>query len=81
MPIQRSCDVCAFYRQNADGTPAVHRYGLSRQIPAPGQYRPNRPHSVLVKRERRFGGIDMCDDCWTRLAQPNTRPRRGAARP
>lgn len=62
------------YRQNKDGTPAVHRYGLSRQVPVPGKMRPNRPNSHAFKRERHFGGIDLCDECWKKIAEPKTRP-------
>lgn len=74
MGAQRYCDVCKMYRQNRDGTPAVHRYGLSRQIPIPGKFRPGRANSLAVRRERHYGGIDLCDDCWNRIAGPRTRP-------
>lgn len=80
MSLQRACDVCSFYRQNIDGTPAVHRYGLSRQLPDPTRKRPS--GAQAFKRERHYGSIDMCDQCWDRLAKPKTRPElRGKTHP
>lgn len=57
------------YRQDR-----VHRYGLSRQVPVPGKTRNNRAGAQAFKRERHFGGIDLCDECWERIAKPKTRP-------
>ncbi len=71
MSTQRACDVCAMYRQNRDGTSAVVRYGLSRQLPN-GKLRPEgRP---AFGRVGGFGGIDLCGECWERIAKPKTRP-------
>lgn len=82
MSTQRACDVCHFYRQLPDGSPAVHRYGLSRQVPVPGKTRNNRAGSQAFKRERHYGGIDLCDQCWETIAQPRTRPElRGKTHP
>lgn len=75
MALQRACDVCNFFRQNPDGTPAVHRYGLSRQVLDPTRSRPGREgsNSHAAKRMRSLGGIDLCDPCWDRIAKPKTR--------
>lgn len=72
MSLQRACDICKFFRQNVDGSPAVHRYGLSRQIPDPTRKR--RSGAQAFKHVRRYGSIDMCDDCWEKIAKPKTRP-------
>lgn len=70
MTQQRACDVCGYYRQRVDGSSAVLRYGLSRQVPrsrdAEGR--------IEFGRERSKGGIDLCDQCWERIAKPKTRP-------
>jgi hypothetical protein len=36
--------------------------------------RPNRPLSHAFKRERHYGSIDLCDQCWDKIAKPKTRP-------
>lgn len=79
MSMQRACDICHMYRQRLDGTAAVLRYGLSRQIPVPGKFRTGRLNSLAVKRERSFGGIDLCDECFDRVARPKMRPARPKA--
>ncbi len=72
MSSQRACDVCHFYRQNTDGTSAVHRYGLSRQVPDYEHLRGNgRP---TFKHQRGYGGIDLCDECVDRIGGPKRRP-------
>lgn len=80
MTVQRACDICGFYRQNRDGTPAVKRYGLSRQVPDPDHPRPSgRP---TYRHERGFGGVDLCDECLERVAGPKRRPElRGLTGP
>lgn len=82
MATQRSCDVCNFYRQNPDGSPAVHRYTLERQIRRPdGKLREGRANSVGYTRVTR-GGIDLCTQCWERIAKPKMRPElRGRTGP
>ncbi len=77
MSTQKACDHCGFVRQKVvDGAPvsAVTRYTLRREVdqtvPTPGG-----------GRERRYqksaGGIDLCDDCWERIARPRTNPNKG----
>lgn len=80
MGTQKFCDHCGFMRQNKDGTSAVHRYGLSRQVPDPTKTRRN--GGQAFKRERHYGSIDLCDDCWNKIAKPKTRPElRGKTHP
>lgn len=72
MSLQRACDICHFYRQHPDGTPAVHRYGLSRQVAHETKKRANgRP---AFKHLRGFGSLDLCDECVERYAGKNRRP-------
>lgn len=66
MTTLRACDVCKFYRQNGDGTEAVHRYHLRRDDPGWRNHPPRKQGSR--------GGIDLCDECWTRIAKPRMRP-------
>lgn len=82
MGTQRYCDVCKSYRMDRQGHSTIHRYGLSRQLPVPGKMRPNRPNSQAFKRERHYGSIDLCDQCWKEIAEPKTRPElRGKTHP
>lgn len=80
--LQRSCDVCHFYRQKLDGTSAVNRYTLERQVKRPdGKVREGRANSVRYTSQTR-GGIDLCDECWERIAKPKMRPElRGKTGP
>ena len=78
MSTTRVCDVCHFVRQDRTGASTVHRYGLSRQVQVPGRSRPGRPNSGLMKRERHYGGIDMCDECWERIGKPKKKAREVA---
>ncbi len=72
MSNQVACDVCGFYRQDRCGNSAVHRYGLSRQVPDPERKRENgRP---AFKHQRGYGGIDLCDECVERIGGPKRRP-------
>lgn len=75
MATQRSCDVCGFYRPDrVDGTPGVTRYTLERQVKRPdGKLRDGRVTSVRYTRQSR-GGIDLCWECWDRIAKPKMRP-------
>jgi hypothetical protein len=83
MAVQRSCDVCGFYRPDRlDGTPGVTRYTLERQIRRPdGKLREGRTKSVGYTKQTR-GGIDLCYECWERIAKPKMRPElRGRTGP
>lgn len=72
MAVQRSCDKCGFYRQNRDGTPAVHRYTLERYVRrSDGKLRKGRSTVGYTKQTR--GGIDLCDGCWEQIAKPKMR--------
>lgn len=69
----RACDVCRNTKLDGLGRPAVHRYGLSRQIYIDGG---------RAKRVFGYGGIDLCDDCWKKIGFPRTRPElRGRTGP
>jgi hypothetical protein len=63
MSTQKSCDHCGLYRQNVDGSPAVHRYTLRSEVVG---WRKNGNRSQISR-----GGIDLCDDCWKKIAAPN----------
>jgi hypothetical protein len=52
------------YRQNIDGSTAVHRYGLDRQI----------KNGDGFKHQRGYGSLDICDECIERVAGRNRRP-------
>lgn len=72
MGVQRYCDFCRLYKQRLDGSPAVYRYGLTRQLQHPTKKRANgRPSFTSV---RGFGALDICDDCLERHAGPKRRP-------
>lgn len=71
MGSQRFCDICHFYR------PDVKRYGLSIQVRSE-----RRPNGRLYHRQHNMGGIDLCDECWTRVGKPKQRPElRGKTGP
>jgi hypothetical protein len=72
---QRACDVCHMYRQRADGTPAVMRYSLKRDVV---DYRQN--HNRFGRKQISCGGIDLCDECWQRIGQPRQNPRKSHPR-
>lgn len=66
MTTLRQCDVCGFARQSVvrgELVSVVRRYGLTFQRGGRGTY-------------YGFGGIDMCDECWEKIAQPKQRRTR-----
>ena len=72
MPTTRSCSICGFARTRMVGLipqPDVQRYSLYMRIPVP------KPSRTKTKRslQRGMGGIDLCSDCWTRVAKINMR--------
>ena len=64
----RHCDVCRMAPQNR-----VFRYGLSRYERTT---RTRADGHVYYKANRSMGGIDLCNDCWERLAKPKKRVKR-----
>lgn len=48
----------------------------------PGKRRSNRPDAKAFKRERSYGGVDLCTECFDRIARPKMRPElRGRTGP
>jgi hypothetical protein len=85
MSVQRACDVCSFYRQRVDGTPGVARYILSTSSPEKNivtrlamSTRDRAPNGEV--RSYGAGSIDLCDECWTRIAKPRMQATRGKHR-
>lgn len=75
MSVRKTCDHCGLGETEIP-LRVVRRYGLSRQLPVPGKTRLGRVNSVAVRRERSFGGIDLCDPCWEKIGKPKQTGRR-----
>lgn len=76
MSIARACDICRMSRQRIDPVTMqpivdVIRYNLRREVDQT---------SEMGRRTRRYqksaGGIDMCGECWGRICQPRTNPKK-----
>ncbi len=76
MGMAKTCDICQMARQRLDRETMqpvsdVVRYTLRREV---DQTRDN------GKRTRRYqqsaGGIDLCGECWGRICQPRTNPKK-----
>jgi hypothetical protein len=68
--IQVICDVCKHIKQNMDGESTIHRYTLRRETGT---------RFTGTRRQVGAGGIDMCDDCWTKICEPRTNPNKKRA--
>lgn len=71
MSLQRACDVCHSYKQRFDGSPAVLRYTLRRDLRSRA-----RPRDGF---QATLGSIDLCDTCWEHIAKPRMSPARSRA--
>lgn len=76
MSTQRACDVCHMFRQRADGSVSVRRYTLRRED---DQTRSNGLR--LNRKQVSAGGIDLCHECWEKIAAPNLNPKKSHPRP
>jgi hypothetical protein len=63
MSIQRICDVCSRIKQDANGVSTIHRYTLRRE---------EGTRYTKTRKQTGAGGIDMCDECWTKICKPRT---------
>jgi hypothetical protein len=61
--IQRICDVCSRMKQDANGVSTIHRYTLRRE---------EGTRYTKTRKQTGAGGIDMCDECWTKICKPRT---------
>jgi hypothetical protein len=77
MSTQKHCDKCGFSRQRVDGSSAVVRYTLRREV---DQTRPLADGRRAQRYQQSAGGIDLCDDCWESICKPRTNPNKGRAR-
>lgn len=75
MSTQRACDVCGFYRQRPDGSPAVLRYTLKRDV-----VDHRKDFTRYGRRQISSGGIDLCDECWERIGKPRMNARKSHPR-
>jgi len=76
----RVCSVCKMTKQKVDPLTLepmddVKRYGLYRQVVLPGRFR--KDGKKAYHRERGYGGIDLCTECWEKNCSMNKRNTRG----
>jgi len=76
MGVRKVCDVCQLARQRVDPLtmepiPDVRRYTLRREVDQ------TRENGERTKRyQKSAGGIDLCGNCWERIAKPNMNPKK-----
>jgi hypothetical protein len=75
------CDVCGSgYTGNGRTSKAVRHYRLLRYEPVPSGATGHDPKRPGRGKEVGAGSLDLCDDCWDRMAKPQAMPQRSHRR-
>lgn len=84
MAVERVCDICHRSRKHpTTGETNVRPYSVVRQITATERDNPalrfalkHVPQAGEKRTTYGAGAIDLCEECWTRIAKPKMKPQR-----